>query len=73
MTPREKRRFIRSFLNAVRDGLLREVPKMPESWDGHDLRQLAADCFEWERSERSRSAAFVRRHRAERAQNEVRP
>ncbi len=46
MTKAQQRRFIRELCNNVRDDLLKTaVPKLPEEWDGHELRRLVADRF----------------------------
>ena len=48
-----KRKFIRCFMNSVRNELLAKVPAMPEEWDGHELRWLVADKFAWEQHHRT--------------------
>lgn len=50
MNKREKVRFLRSLTKQVADHLVRQVDKMPEHWDGHDLRELLAASFEYERT-----------------------
>jgi hypothetical protein len=45
MTAQQKRTFIRDLLANVKRELLSKVPKMPETWDGIELRQFAADKF----------------------------
>lgn len=43
-----KETFIRSFLGSVEEELLASVPKMPQGWDGHELRTLIAEKFQFE-------------------------
>jgi hypothetical protein len=45
MTQAEKKRFIRELTKSVAAEVLAKVPKMPEQWDGVELRQLVADRF----------------------------
>ena len=45
MTKREQARFIRELTGNVTRDLLATVPKLPDTWDGHELRQLIADRF----------------------------
>lgn len=50
-SPAGKRQFIKTFLNSVRDDMLALVDKMPEEWDGHELKELAHLEFARERTE----------------------
>lgn len=43
MTADEKRYFIADLMERTTRSLLAEVPKMPEHWDGHELRQYITD------------------------------
>jgi len=43
-TPEGKRALIESFCNAIRDDLCSKVDRMPEEWDGHELRALVRDA-----------------------------
>jgi hypothetical protein len=43
MNAREKARFIRELSKALTAEMLAAIPKMPEEWDGHELRQYMAD------------------------------
>ncbi len=45
MTRTEQRRFIRELVRNVGRDLLKQVPRVPKEWDGHELRQLIADRF----------------------------
>jgi hypothetical protein len=56
-----KRAFIRSFFKSMRTSLLRQVPNLPRHWDGHQLRELIADQFEWERTSKMRTDRPARR------------
>lgn len=44
MNANEKREFIAALCNRIRDELIAKVPKMPEEWDGHELRALLEDA-----------------------------
>lgn len=44
MNAKEKREFIKSLCNRIRDDLVAKVPEMPEEWDGHELRALLEDA-----------------------------
>ena len=67
MTRTEQRRLLRNFINAVRDHLLERSKDWPEEWDGHDLRELVASAFEWERTPIMSKAPRRRRQ----TQNEI--
>jgi hypothetical protein len=45
MTQREKRRFIRELIGSVKKTVIANVAKMPEEWDGIELREYLADKF----------------------------
>jgi hypothetical protein len=45
MTDSDKRVFIHDLCENVKNSLLDSVDRMPEEWDGHELRQLIADRF----------------------------
>ncbi len=46
MTKAEKRRFIRELFTSIQKTVLEKVEKMPEEWDGLELRELAASHFD---------------------------
>jgi hypothetical protein len=46
MTKVEQRKFIRELVGNVRKDLLKQVPLIPATWDGHELRQFIADRFQ---------------------------
>ena len=41
--PEGKREFIISLMDSMKEGLLEKVDKMPENWDGFELRWLIAE------------------------------
>ena len=43
MDAKQKQRFIKDLCNAIRNGLVEDVRKMPEHWDGHELRAIIAE------------------------------
>ena len=45
MTKNEKREFIDSFVRSVWRDVVDLIPKMPEEWDGHQLRVYIIDKF----------------------------
>lgn len=45
MTQAKQRRFIRELIRNVKKDVIANVPKMPEYWDGIELRQYIADKF----------------------------
>lgn len=47
-TPAGKRAFIYQYMAGMRKALLDAIPKMPDEWDGHELRWLTADKCIWE-------------------------
>ena len=45
MNATEKKKFIRELIGNLRERILENVPRMPEEWDGIELRQYVADRF----------------------------
>lgn len=45
MNKNEKRSFIRQLSRNIINEALSNIPKMPENWDGHELRLYLADRF----------------------------
>lgn len=45
MTPAEKKQFIADLCDAVRDSLLADADRLPDEWDGHELRALVVGRF----------------------------
>lgn len=50
MTKTEKKKFIKSLCDSIRDDLVKKVERMPDEWDGHELRELIADLADRERT-----------------------
>ena len=46
MTKKEQRAFVRDLIASVQRGMLEDIRRVPESWDGRELRQWIADRFE---------------------------
>lgn len=61
MTKREQRTLLRTFTRQVTDHLLSRSKDWPAEWDGHELRELAAAAFEWERTSLMRESRRRRR------------
>lgn len=61
-TARGKAAFVRNLIRAVEADIRKDVEFMPETWDGHELREYIAEKFEYERS-MARLAAGGRRRR----------
>lgn len=45
MTRKEQERFVRDLTGRVQKTLLERLPKVPEEWDGIELRSWIADLF----------------------------
>ena len=45
MTKKEKREFINNLVGSVKKSILEKLSRIPENWDGHELRQYIADKF----------------------------
>lgn len=65
MTKADKKKFIKSLTNSVRDAVLARVDRIPENWDGLELREYLAEEFAREcvLSRPSRSGDFKSRLR----------
>lgn len=46
MTYAEKRVFVDELISRVQAEIVAKIPKMPDEWDGHELRRYIADQFE---------------------------
>lgn len=46
MNKDEQRAFVTELINNVKEDLLSNVKRVPEDWDGHELRQWIADRFQ---------------------------
>lgn len=57
-----KKRFIAELTDRIRDCAIERADAMPESWDGHEIREYLAELFAFERTNamkvRSRRAAY---------------
>jgi hypothetical protein len=71
MTRSQQRRLLRTFVNQVRDHLLAQSDRWPEDWDGHELRELAAQAFDWERTPIMRHGLRADRRRLRACSNEI--
>ena len=61
MTRVQQRRFIRELIRNVERGILLQVPKLPATWDGHELRALVRDrvaLVYWQTMRRGRVRAY---------------
>ncbi len=45
MTKEEKIKFVNGIIDNVKEEILNKVDKMPENWDGIELRFYVKDCF----------------------------
>lgn len=45
MTKEQQHEFITGLVDAVKSEIMSKVDKMPEAWDGIELRQFLADKF----------------------------
>jgi hypothetical protein len=48
MNEEEKRIFVANLCDDIRNSILRRVERMPDEWDGIELRQFIADEFQAE-------------------------
>lgn len=50
MTDKDKKELVTNFCNSVRDEVVKKIEegKIPENWDGHELRVLIAEKFNFE-------------------------
>lgn len=60
MTKKDKKEFINDLVRCIRKALLQKLDRVPEEWDGHELRNWIADAFDREKSDLnlSRRRAF---------------
>lgn len=64
MTRDEQKELLTAFCDRMRDSMLEGASNWPAEWDGHELRELAASRFEFERTnvmrtDRRRRKAFL--------------
>lgn len=60
MNKEQKTLFINNFLDSMKEAILGDVPKMPEEWDGFEIRAYIARAFASEQAKMraSRKAKF---------------
>lgn len=63
MNQQEKTQFVNDICDNLRHALLERVSKMPEDWDGIEIREFLADTvstkFNYRPMERSRKRAYA--------------
>lgn len=55
-----KRRFIRSLTRSICKSACKAVKEMPAEWDGHELRELLAELFDFERGNVLKRSPYAR-------------
>jgi hypothetical protein len=50
LSKQEKEQLVKDFIGTVQESLLEKIDRVPEEWDGHELRTWIADAFNWQRS-----------------------
>lgn len=63
MSLEDKRGFITQLSDSIRDEVLAKAERMPEEWDGHELRAYMADKWEQERTSLMRRGRRLRDYR----------
>lgn len=63
MTPIQKRAFIDELINNVHSEIVNRIPKMPDEWDGHELRRYIADKFNDSAMTVGKDKSYARRFR----------
>lgn len=48
MTKQEQTKLIESFLNSMKKDLLNKIEKLPENWDGWEIKHWIAEKFDSE-------------------------
>ena len=48
MKQKEKARFVRNLTASVAKAVIEDLEKMPEEWDGHQIRLYLAEAFAFE-------------------------
>ena len=61
MNAREKRKFVGDLIGAVKRDIQAKLDKVPDEWDGHELRQLISDMFRRETTLEHKSNSCRRR------------
>jgi hypothetical protein len=52
LTRQEKEQFIKDLMGDVQKSMLEKLDRVPEEWDGFELREWIANAFDWERMNR---------------------
>ena len=55
MDKQQKQEFISDFLNGMRDSAISKIDRMPDNWDGHEIRFYLAGKFGFEVSDLMRN------------------
>jgi hypothetical protein len=55
LTRDEKEQFIKDLMGNVQSMILNKLDRVPEEWDGYELREWIADAFDWERLDRTKN------------------
>ena len=62
MTEEEKRSFVKALFQSAMDSVLEKVSKMPEEWDGVEIRQYCSDYvqehFNWAKMSKKRKTDY---------------
>ncbi len=45
MKRKDQKRIVKELLGSLAELVLAKLPRIPEDWDGHELRQWIADVF----------------------------
>lgn len=61
MTRHKQRQLLQAFMRQVTDHLILQSARWPAEWDGHDLRELALQALEYERTRLMRESPRRRR------------
>ncbi len=67
MTLEQKKEFVSELFHSVRSDIDMKLPRVPEAWDGHELREWIADYFQRVKSPVMRDARGSRRKRYDNA------
>jgi hypothetical protein len=61
--------MVTNLCNNIRNGVLACIPHVPDTWDGHEYRQLLADLFAAEVFKHTMRGKRLKDYRNERAVN----
>lgn len=73
MTERQRinAQIVANLCDSIRDDVLTKIERMPEEWDGHEIRELLADEFERERTPCMKDRKRKKAYRNERYQRNL--